>query len=95
LEIVGDPPGLDGLLREAFICEGFVYKGEVVVTANTVHLCFAGTWHRLNIDAGVIIWRQSAKAPAPWAVPEQGWESRTWTSAWQLVSLATVSSAMT
>jgi hypothetical protein len=74
MEIVGPPPELAGLECQALICEGFVCKGEPVTTASVVHLCFAGSWHKLIIDCGVIIWRQSASMPVPWAVESEGWE---------------------
>jgi hypothetical protein len=74
LEIIGQPPDLAGLKCEALICEGFVFKGRTVTNANVVHLCFAGVWHKLILDCGVIIWRRSEKAPERWAIPEEGWD---------------------
>ncbi|HLZ66200.1 MAG TPA: hypothetical protein VKQ29_08205 [Aliidongia sp.] len=73
MEIVGSPPVLAGLRCEALICEGFICQGELVASANVVHLCFAGSWHKLVIDCGAIIWRQSDSIPAPWAVESEGW----------------------
>jgi len=74
MEVVGCPPELAGLQCEALICEAFVYKGELGATANVVHLCFAGVWHRLVIDCGVIFWRQSMEAPKPWAIDDLGFQ---------------------
>jgi hypothetical protein len=74
MEIVGRAPELAGLLCEAFICEGFVHNGERVSNANVVHLCFAGAWHTLVIDCGVIIWRPSSGQPRPWRIASEGWE---------------------
>ncbi len=70
MEIVGHPPELTGLLCEAFICEGFVHEGKLVEDASTVHLRFAGIWHRLILDCGAILWRRSVEAPAPWTIDE-------------------------
>jgi hypothetical protein len=74
MEIVGRAPELAGLSCEAFICEGFAYKGELVANANVVYLCFAGTWHKLVIDRGVIIWRPWSGPPTPSTVANEGWE---------------------
>jgi len=68
MEIVGNPPNLAGLLCEAFICEGFIHKAELVADANIVYLCFAGIWHKLVLDHGVIIWRRLTEAPIPEAI---------------------------
>jgi hypothetical protein len=56
------------------ICEGFINKGEPVADASVVFLCFAGTWHKLIIDCGVIIWRKVDAVPRPWRVESEGWE---------------------
>jgi hypothetical protein len=74
MEIVGRAPDLVGLLCDAFICEGFVHNGKLVANANVVHLCFAGVWHKLTIDCGVIFWRRSEKKPVPWSILSEGWE---------------------
>jgi hypothetical protein len=42
--------------------------------ANVVHVCFAGAWHKLILDCGVIIWRQAKSQPNPWSVASEGWE---------------------
>ena len=73
MEIAGRAPELAGLLCEAFICEGFAHDGELVANANVVYLCFAGAWHKLVIDCGVIIWRPSSGQPSPSIV--EGWEA--------------------
>jgi hypothetical protein len=74
MEIIGHAPELAGLLCEAFICEGFVHKGEPIANANAVYLCFAGAWHSLVIDCGVIIWRPAAGQPSPSMIESEGWE---------------------
>jgi hypothetical protein len=74
MEIVGRAPELAGLLCEAFICEGFAHNGKLVANANVVRVCFAGVWHKLIIDCGVIIWRPSEGQPNPWSVASEGWE---------------------
>jgi hypothetical protein len=74
MEIVGRAPELAGLLCEAFICEGFAHKGELVANANVVYLCFAGAWHKLVLDCGVIIWRPWSSQPSPSTVASEGWE---------------------
>ncbi|RXH21292.1 MULTISPECIES: hypothetical protein [Bradyrhizobium] len=74
MEIVGRAPELTGLLWDAFICEGFAHNGQLVANANVVHACFAGVWHKLVYDCGVIIWRPSENQPHPWSVASEGWE---------------------
>ncbi|RXH12061.1 hypothetical protein EAS56_18370 [Bradyrhizobium guangzhouense] len=74
MELIGHPPELAGLLCEAFICEGCVCKGEIVAGANVFYLCFAGTWHRLAIDCGVIFWWPVLEEPGPWKIASEGWE---------------------
>ena len=64
LEIVGSAPELAGGRCDAFICDGFVHKGELIANANVVHICVGGEWHRLIIDYGVIIWRRSDGRPS-------------------------------
>lgn len=74
MEIVGHAPELDGLLCEAFICEGFVNKGVLIANANVVYLCFASVWHKLVIDCGVIIWRPWEGQPSPESIASMGWD---------------------
>lgn len=59
---------------EAFICEGFVSKGQLLANANVVYLCFDGVWHKLVIDCGVIFWRPIPDAPNPWTIESEGSE---------------------
>ncbi len=73
LDIVGVAPQLAGSLCDAFICEQFVSGGELVSAANVVFGQFAGVWHRLCLDAGVVLWRSNVDAPLPWAVPDEQW----------------------
>jgi hypothetical protein len=72
--IVRHAPELAGLLCEAFICEAYVFEGELVANANVVYLRFAGAWHKLVIDCGVIIWRPFQYEPSPSAIPSKGCE---------------------
>jgi hypothetical protein len=74
LEIIGQPPVLAGLRCDAFVCEGFAHNGALIANANVVHVCFAGVWHKLVLDCGVIFWRQSEGQPNPWSVTSEGWE---------------------
>lgn len=74
MEIIGHPPDLAGLLCEAFICQSFVCKGEVVSNANVTYLRFAGEWHRLIIDCGVIFWRRQTETPQPWSIESEGFD---------------------
>ena len=74
MEINGQPPALAGLRCDAFVCEGFVQDGALIANANVVHVCFAGVWHKLVLDCGLIIWRQSEGQPSPWGVASEGWE---------------------
>src|SRR3954451_8834895 len=74
MEIVGNPPKLAGLLGEAFICEGFVHKAELVADANIIYLRFAEIWHKLVLDHGVIIWRGLTEAPRPDEIDDLGFQ---------------------
>src|ERR1051326_2310044 len=73
MEIMGHPPELTSLLCQGFICEGFAYQDKPVANANVVHLLFADTWDKIVMRCGVVIWRQSSKAPEPWSIEEKGW----------------------
>jgi hypothetical protein len=74
MEMVGHAPQLAGLLCEAFICEGYVYNGDLIANANVVCLRFSGAWHKLVIDCGVIIWRPFRDEPGASAIAGEGWE---------------------
>jgi hypothetical protein len=74
MELIGQAPELTGLLCEAFICEGFVFKGKPLDNAGVVYLRFDGVWHRLVIDCGVIFWRPFSDQPSPWDIASEGWE---------------------
>jgi hypothetical protein len=73
MEIIGHPPELVGLPCESLICEGFVNNGRRVADANIVYLRFAGTWHKMSIDGGVVFWRKLDRAPEPWRVENADW----------------------
>jgi hypothetical protein len=74
MPIIGQPPELAGLKYTGLLCQASVCDGQLIEGANTVHLKFEDTWHRLNIDCGMIFWKQSNKAPGSWASKEAGWE---------------------
>ncbi|MGY8633369.1 hypothetical protein RAD15_12900 [Bradyrhizobium sp. 14AA] len=74
MELVGQAPELTGLLCEAFICEGFVFKGKLIANANVVYVRFDGVWHKLVIDCGVMIWRPFPGQPSPSTITSEGWE---------------------
>ena len=74
MEIIGQPPEFAGLRCDAFICEGFAHNGMLIANANVVHVCFAGVWHRLVLDCGVIFWQQSEVQPNPWSIASEGFE---------------------
>ena len=74
VEVKGQPPDLHSQTCEAFLCEAFRAQGHVEATANVTYLRFAGRWHRLYFDCGLIFWREHDGAPEAWAVPEEGWE---------------------
>ncbi|SEM35817.1 hypothetical protein [Bradyrhizobium sp. OK095] len=74
MELIGQAPELTGLLCEAFICEGCVFKGKPLDNAGVVYLRFDGVWHRLVIDCGVIFWRPFSDQPSPWDIASEGWE---------------------
>jgi len=73
MEIIGHPPELVGLPCESLICEGFVNHGKRVADANIVYLRFAGTWHKMSIDGGVVFWRKLDRPPEPWRVEHEDW----------------------
>lgn len=73
MEAVGQAPELTGLPCQAFICEGYVCKGKLIATANVVYLRFAGAWHKLVIDCGVITWRPFLGQPSPSTIASEGW----------------------
>lgn len=72
-QLNGDPPELAGKACEGFLCESFVHEGKLEANANVTHLKFAGAWHRLYFEPGLIFWRASSSDPTAWAVPEEGW----------------------
>ena len=73
LDINGLPPQLNNTVCNAFICEQFVYAGELVAPANVSYLKFSGIWHRLYFDHGTIFWRFQGEDPLPWNVPQEQW----------------------
>ena len=75
LDVNGDPPPLAGEICEALLLQQFVHAGEVVETANVIHLKFSGEWHRLYFDHGIVFWRKSVGAPEAWSDTEEHWQN--------------------
>jgi hypothetical protein len=73
VEVFGSPQDHIGQAVQAVVVEAFVYKGQLVSSANVLFLKLSGTWYRAAIDAGTFHWRIQGEAPAPWSVPEEGW----------------------
>ncbi|WP_342241957.1 hypothetical protein [Inquilinus sp. OTU3971] len=73
LEINGKPPDLAGLTCDGLIRQSYVHKGELDVPAHAIYLLFAGIWHRLYFDYGIIFWRTQQERPEAWSVEEEGW----------------------
>ncbi len=63
LDVVGEPPDLRGAVCEAFVCEPFVWEGDVEASAHVSYLRFGGAWHRLYFDCGIVFWRPSEGPP--------------------------------
>lgn len=74
LDINGEPPALAGLTCDGLIRQSYVYKGELVAPAHTLYLLFAGVWHRLYFDHGIIFWRVQQTKPEAGSVTEEGWD---------------------
>jgi hypothetical protein len=73
MNVLGNPPDLANARCEAFICRSYWSEGELVVTANGVHMCFDGKWYELVTDCEIIIWRDQDKKPEAYDVEENGW----------------------
>lgn len=73
LEINGTTPDLAGLICDGLIRQSYVYKGVLDVPAHAIYLLFAGIWHRLYFDCGIIFWRTQQERPKAWSVEEEGW----------------------
>ncbi|WP_448954236.1 hypothetical protein [Labrys neptuniae] len=72
-DINGAPPQMAGRICEEFICEGYIYQGEAVCSANVTYLKFSGAWYRLYFEPEIIFWRPFDKEPTPYSVEEEGW----------------------
>lgn len=73
-QVIGQPPALAGEVCEGLLCQGVSADGDLLASANVVYLRFRGIWHRLCIDGGVIFWKEQDHEPAPWGVPDEGWQ---------------------
>jgi len=80
LEVNGDPPGLGGQTCDALLVREYWYEGDFSEPANVIYLSFAGKWHRLYFDCGIIFWRTQDEAPRQWDESEE--------YAWPLVDLS-------
>lgn len=74
LEINGIPPALAGQTCDGLIRQSYVYRGKLSAPAHTIYLLFAGTWHRLYFDCGIVFWRIQETRPEAWSVKEKGWD---------------------
>jgi hypothetical protein len=63
LDINGEPPALTGVPCDELLVQQYWYRGELVEPANVVYLRFAGGWHRLYFDSGIVFWRPHDRAP--------------------------------
>jgi hypothetical protein len=63
LEIDGDPPALAGQRCDALLVQQYWHKGELYEPANVIYMQFAGNWHRLFFDRGIIFWRTCESRP--------------------------------
>jgi hypothetical protein len=75
LDVNGPPPSLAGEACQALLLQQFVHAGVVSEPANVIHLKFAGRWHRLYFDHGIIFWRTSEADPEPWADTSEEWQN--------------------
>src|SRR5688572_25084783 len=75
LDVNGQAPDLAGITCEAILLQQFVHAGVLVEPANVIHLKFAGQWHRLYFDYGIVFWRLSEGAPEPWTDTEEDWHN--------------------
>lgn len=73
VEVFGEPQNQVGRSVESVVAEAFVYKGELVSTANVLYFKLDENWYRAAIDAGTFHWRVQDKKPKPWEVTEEGW----------------------
>jgi hypothetical protein len=71
-EVHGQPPALAGAVCEELRCQQYWHRGELVDEFNVIYLLACDVWHRLVLDCGVIFWRVSTDAPAPFDSPETG-----------------------
>ena len=70
LDVNGVQPSIEGKACEELIALQLWYDGKLDEPANVVHLKFAGAWHRLYFDCGIIFWRSNSSRPEAYATPE-------------------------
>lgn len=70
LEVDGIQPSIEGASCEELIAVQYWYAGDLTDPANTVHLKFGGSWHRLYFDCGIIFWRDGDEPPEEFDAPE-------------------------
>lgn len=69
----GERNALVGELIESVISESFIFKGELVSSANVVFFKVRDYWVRVVLDAGTLHWKSQHEEPVPWSVPEEDW----------------------
>ena len=65
VSINGEEPSLVGQPCEELLASEYWYEGGLVEPANVIYLRFAGAWHRLYFDFGIVFWRPHDRAPEP------------------------------
>lgn len=63
LSVNGEPPAIVGLPCDELMVSEYWHQGELIEPANVVYLRFAGRWHRLYFDFGIVFWRPHEFAP--------------------------------
>lgn len=69
-EVQRGQPRIEGTSCEEIIAIQYWHAGALVEPVNSVHLKFAGDWHRLCFDCGIIFWRAGNGPPTEEAIPE-------------------------
>jgi len=70
LEVNGEQPRIEGLQCEELLALEFWHAGELHESANQVYLKFAGRWHRLYFDCGIVFWRSNQEGPGGYYAEE-------------------------
>ena len=70
LEVNGEQPRIEGQHCEELLALEFWHAGELQESANQLYLKFAGQWHRLYFDYGIVFWRSNQEAPVDYYAEE-------------------------